>query len=330
MAGTKATAADSVTLVALTALVALATASLGCPRFEPVMPMHATTGDVDLALAFLRFRGPQVVLTSRSAAPHTLMRAWATVPSRSPCAGGVEADALIVDQGLGPAGALTPGTHQVAIRFPEGALDYALDTVADIEIEDGVCLRAPVLSQSVPLVPPKRPVLVIATGLVGNADIAGLRAVTSLEVGAGGWLGPFLVNVQLGVGAAICNAAVCGKDSSGNLNSGLAIPLALEARYGFGAGVVGRLQSAWFVGGRYAFEPVWLPAVGGERSFQVQTIGGVLGWAFGDAVPGPFRHLERAAPIEMAIPLGITVAPDGLNRQIAFTGGLELRYLLNL
>ena len=178
--------------------------------------------------------------------------------------------------------------------------------------------------------PRKRPVLVASTGLMGNPDIGGLRAVTSLEVGAGGWLGPFLVNFQVGVGAAICNAAVCGKDSSGNLNSGLAIPLALEARYSLGAGVIGRLQNAWFVGGRYAFEPIWLPTTAGQRAFQVQTLGAVLGWGFGDALPGPFRHLERAVPIEMAIPLGIAVAPDGLDRWIAFTGGLELRYLFSL
>ena len=152
---------------------------------------------------------------------------------------------------------------------------------------------------------------------------------TSIEVGAGGWLGPFLVNVRLGT-TAICNAAVCGKDSNGNLNSGLALPLALEARYGFGSGVIGRLQSAWFLGGRYAFEPVWLPVTAGERSFQLQTIGAVLGWGFGDGGPGPFRHLERAVPFEMAIPLGLALAPDGLDRRVAFTGGLELRYLLNL
>jgi hypothetical protein len=316
------------------ALALLATASLGCPRFQPTLPMHATTGDVDLALSYLRFRGPQVVLISRSTVPHTLVRAWATVPSRSPCTGGVEADALIIDEGVGEGfgagGALTPGTHQVALRFPDGSLDYTLDTVADLEIEEGACLRAPVLSQSVPLVPQKRPVLVISTGLLGNPDIGGLRAVTSLEVGAGGWLGPFLVNVQVGAGAAICNSALCGKDSSGNLNSGLAIPLALEARYGFGAGVLGRLQSAWFLGGRYAFEPVWLPATTGERSFQLQTLTAVLGWGSGDASRGPFRHLERAVPFEMAIPLGVAVAPDGLDRRVAFTGGLELRFLLNL
>ena len=311
-------------------LAALAATTLGCPRFEPTLPMHARTGDVDLTLTSVGFRGPQIGFTSRSTAPHTLMRAWMTVPSRSPCGGGLEADALTVDDGRGPAGALTPGTHRIAIRVPEHSLDYTLDIVADIEIEDGVCLRAPALSQSVPLVPPRQPVLVISTGLVGGADLSGLRAVTSLEVGVGAWYGPVLLNAQLGVGVAICTPAVCGMDSKGQLNSGLAVPLALEARYAFGGGIIGRMQSAWFLGGRYAFEPVWLPAIGGDRAFQVHTVEAVLAWGFGDAVPGPFRHVERSVPFELAVPLGVAVAPDGLERQVAFTGGFEVRYLFSL
>ncbi len=311
-------------------LAALAMGSLGCPRFQPTLPMHARTGDVDLALASVGFRGPQIVLTSRSTAPHTLLRAWLTVPARSPCAGGLEADALTVDDGRAPAGTLMPGTHTVALWFPEGSLNVTLDLVADLELEDGGCLRAPVVSQTIPLVPARRPVLVVSTGLVGNADLSGLRAVTSLEIGAGAWLGHVLVNAQAGVGAAICTAAVCGMDSQGQLHSGVAVPLALEARYAFGGGISGKLESAWFVGGRYAFEPVWLPAIGGERALRVHTLEAMLGWGFGDAVPGPVRQIERAVPFELVVPLGIAVAPGAPDRRVAFTGGFAVRFLFGL
>ncbi|HEY7373416.1 MAG TPA: hypothetical protein VIF57_14750 [Polyangia bacterium] len=312
-------------------VVALAGATVGCARFAPTVPMHARTSDVDLAVESLGVRGPQVVLASRSTAPHTVVRAWATVPSRSPCRGGLEADALTIDDGPGIGGTLTPGAHAIALRFPQGSVDFGLDTFADIEIEDGNCLRVPVLSQSVPLVPiSKPPVFTIGMGVLGNTELSGLRAVTSFEVGAGAWLGPVLLNGQVGVGAAICTELLCGKSSDGQLNSGVAVPLALEARYALGAGVIGRLQSAGFVGARYAFEPVWLPAIGGQRSLQVHTVHAVLGWGFGDAVPGPFRRLERAVPFEVAVPLGIAAAPGAPDGRVAFTGGLTLRVLFNL
>jgi hypothetical protein len=312
-------------------LAALATVALGCARFAPTVPMHARTSDVDLAVESLGVHGPQIVLASRSTAPHTMVRAWATVPSRSPCRGGLEADALAIDDGPGIGGALTPGTHAIALRFPPGSLDFALDTFADIEIENGNCLRVPVLSQSVPLVPISRPpVFVFSMGVLGNTGLSGLRAVTSFEVGAGAWIGPVLLNGQIGAGAAICAEALCGKNSGGELNSGVAIPLALEARYALGAGVIGRMQSAGFVGARYAFEPVWLPTFGGQRSLQVHTVHALLGWGFGDAVPGAFHHLERAVPFEFAVPLGIAVAPGAPDGRVAFTGGLEVRVLFNL
>jgi hypothetical protein len=310
--------------------VALAAASTGCPSFRPVSPMHATSEDVDLSLASVRFRPREFVLTSRSTMPHAVMRAWLTVPSRSPCTGGLEADTLVIDEIAGYSGALSPGTHQIALRFPENSVDYTLDTVADLEIEGGRCLRAPALSQAIPLVAEKRPVLVISTGLIGNPDLSGLSAVTSLEVGTGIWVGNLLVNGQIGVGAAICTAAVCGRTSDNGLNSGLAIPLALETRYVFGAATSGKLTSALSLGGRYAFEPVWLPALNGERSFQVQTLEGVIAWSFGDAISGPIRHAERALPFEMAVPLGVTVATGVPGGGVAFVGGVEVRYIFPL
>jgi hypothetical protein len=310
-------------------LAVLAVASLGCPRFRPTLPMHARTGDVELSVGSIRFRPQEMVLVSQSTEPHALQRAWLTVPSRSPCEGGLEADALIVDEIASVGGELSPGRHQIAIRFREGAIDYTLDTVADLEIENGLCLRVPVLTQSVPLVAEKRPILVIANGLLGGPDLSGLEAVASLEVGAGAWLGDVLVNGQLGVGAGICVAAVCGKNSDGSLNDGLALPLALEARYPLGGVVVGKLTNAFYLGGRYTFEPVWLPTLAGERSFQVQALQGILGWGFGDALPGPILHLERAVPFELADPLGVAVAP-GSSGSARFIGGVEIRYLFPL
>ena len=186
------------------------------------------------------------------------------------------------------------------------------------------------LSQSISLVPQARPVLVVSSGVVGNPDVSGLVAVTWLELGLGGWLGPILLDGQVGVAAAICSAALCDKDAQGNLRNGLAIPLAIEARTGFGATVLNGYASAWFAGGRYAFEPIWLPARGGERSFQVHTLEAVIGWGLGDPVGASFRHLERAIPLEVAVPLGLIAEPTGPNRRVAFTGGIELRYLFQL
>jgi len=313
-------------------LVALALGCAACSHYRPTLPMGARTGDVDLTLVFLRLTvRPEFVLESRSTAPHTLVRGWLTVPTRSPCGGGLEAKDLIIDEGRTQPGTLPAGVHQINVRVPiMESIDYSLDTVVDLEIEDGLCMRAPVISQSIPLLPDKHPMLVVTSGLLANPDISGLGGVASIEAGPGLWLGPIFLDVQAGIGAALCTPSACGRDSAGDVRHGLAVPFALEARYGLGSSVNPALASSFFAGSRYAFIPLRLPATDGERSFNVHTLVGVLGWGFADAAPGPFRHLEHAVPIELALPLGIVVEPNGPNRRVAFTGGMELRFLFSL
>ena len=76
--------------------------------------------------------------------------------------------------------------------------------------------------------------------------------------------------------------------------------------------------------------PFWLPLPSGSQRFTAQSAFGELGWGLLEVPPGPFRHLERAVPIEMAIPLGVTVQTGGGNAHAVFSGGLVLRYLLPL
>lgn len=316
------------------ARLAVATAialGAGCSHWQPTMSMHAHTADVDLSLEFLRMGAPrEFVLGSRSTAPHTILRGWLTVPSRSPCEGGAEVDDIVVDDGRGPPGVLPAGTHRIAVKLLPNAVDYTLDTVADLEIEDNVCLRVPVLSQTISMIPQDRPLILLSSGVTGNPDVSGMVAVTWLGLGLGRWVGPLLLDAQVGAAAAICAAATCGKDQQGNLKSGFALPTALEARFGFGSTVLNHFASAWFAGGRYTFEPIWLPATGGERSFRAHSLQAIIGWGTGDPVGASFRHLERAIPIELDVPLGVVADPSGPNRRIAFTGGVEVRYLFQL
>jgi hypothetical protein len=73
----------------------------------------------------------------------------------SPCGGGQQADQLTIDS-VPAQTDLTPGTHDIRAMLPGRAGDLSLDLVADFEIENGGCLRAPALSHSLPLAPPGR------------------------------------------------------------------------------------------------------------------------------------------------------------------------------
>jgi hypothetical protein len=113
----------------------------------------------------------------------------------------------------------------------------------------------------------------------------------------------------------------------GNLQSGPAFMLGAEARYAFAPVTINKLTSALSLGARYAYMPVSLPTFAGTERFGVQAIDGVLAWSFNDALRGPFEHLERTLPIEMAVPVGVVIGPAG---RAAFAGGLEIRFLLPL
>jgi hypothetical protein len=310
------------------------TAALGCAHFEPTLPLRARTDDVDLQLRHVSLGSNvrQAVYASRSTKPHEIAHAWLTVATRVPCTGGLEAAAVVVDDGAGALGVLPPGEHELRARFESGADDMALDLVLDVEVEDGVCLRAPAVSQSIPFEAPRRFVLATSLGIDGNADLAGLRSVVGLRVGGGGWVGPVLATAVVGLGASICNEGTCGRDSDNSLRSGLAIPAALDLRYSLGTTTRNRVTAVYLVGARYSFMSAGLPALDGDRRFAVHGFQGVLGWALSDAPRGPFLHRERTPLAEFAVPVGVYWSPDAPAPagNVVFAIGLDFRFLVPL
>ena len=130
------------------------------------------------------------------------------------------------------------------MKFDDRLSEFTLDVVLDLTIDDGACVRAPILSQIVPLEAEKRIVVVTASNIDINSELRGLGSVFDLQLGIGGWLGPVLLTAQAGVGEALCTPGVCGKESDGSLRSGTAFPFSVDARYSLGTTVVGAFTNA--------------------------------------------------------------------------------------
>jgi hypothetical protein len=311
-------------------LVALAALLGACGHFVPTVPTRSRSGDVDLELVEV-VTGPRIGLVYRSqtGASHAIRRAWLTVPSRAPCSGGAEATEIAVDGQPAPDGVLPAGAHEVRVRLEAGT-HFTLDTVVDLQIEDGLCARAPAVSQSLPFESARRTLLVTSIGLNGNGDLDGLRGLVDFRIGAARWAGPVLLSAEAGIGAATCNPAVCGMTKNGEAKSGSAVPLSADARVAFDWGTLNLLTNFGLLGARYKFTPVTLPAMDGDRHFGTHGLFGVLGWAFTDAVHGPFHHVERGPLIEMSIPIGVLVAPELATQRAAFSIGFDMRMLFPL
>lgn len=310
-------------------IVGVALQALACAtRYHPTIPMRTRSGDVSMELKVVSAGGGrELTFESRSTVPHSISYAWLTVPTRVPCSGGAEVDRITVDGDPTSAGSLSPGTHEIRARFDPADNDFLLDTVLDLQIENGGCIRAPAVSQVIPLVPLKRPLLLVSMNLDGTQNLSGLRAVVGLQAGGAVWLGPLLVAAQAGIASTTCHADDCGKNSEGMLRTGLAFPMTLDTRYKVGSVVRGRLFNVVSVGARYSFIPVSLPALEGERRLSVHGFHGVFSWAFADAVRGPFEHRERSSTFEMSIPIGVLVDPDAPSHKVAFAAAMCLRYL---
>ena len=305
----------------------LAAVAVGCARFQPVMPLRARSADVEVVLKYLRIgRFGELVFAAHAESTHVISQAWLTVPTRSPCTGGQEVNDLHVD---GHSWVLPAGDHEISVWPNTGNIDLSLDTVVDIET-DQTCIRVPAVSQSLPLDAAPRPALVSEMTVLFTPTPVGLRAFVGLEGGVGVWLGAVQVIAQAGYASAICQEWACGRDAQGNLRSGAAIPVSIEARRALGVATVNHFANVFFLEGSYTVTPFWLPLPGGDRRFTAQSVFGEIGWGFVEVPPGPLRHLERAAPIEMAIPLGVTVQTGGGNAQTVFSGGLVLRLMLPL
>ena len=168
----------------------LAVLAPACARFTPSIPTAARSGDVELRLQYLRMFGPSrgLVFGSRSAVAHTIRRGWLTVATRDPCTGGADVASISIDGGAVNDGVLPPGSHELSVRFDDGLNDYTLDVVVDLAVDDSGCLRAPAISQAIPLAAENRTVFAGGLGLVANSDLSGLRgSTTSTSASAAGW-----------------------------------------------------------------------------------------------------------------------------------------------
>jgi hypothetical protein len=311
--------------------IAASLSAAACARFTPVVATGARSGDVELRLEHVRV-GPsrELVFATRSAAPHTLQRGWVTVPTRDPCTGGADVAAIAVDRGAVVGGELPAGSHELSVKVDDHLDDLALDLVVDLQIENDACVRVPVISQSIPLEAQQRTVVIAGLELGGNGDLSGLRASTGFSVGAGHWFGPALLTAQVGGHITVCNEQTCGKDSDGNLQSGWAVPFALDARYAFGTAARNKLVSVGLVGARYSFMPLQLPALDGDRRFAVHGFQAVLAWAFDDKLNARFRHLERAMPGEFAFPIGVFIDQGAPVHRVVFAAGVDFRFYFQL
>jgi hypothetical protein len=307
-----------------------ALAPVACAHYEPTVPMRARSGDVTLDLASVTPIGPteQIAYRAHSESARAIRHAWLTVPSRQPCTGGSAATSVVVDGRPSADGSLPPSDHQLAIRLDPNPNDFALDLVVDVETDDGRCLRAPAVSQSIPLAPRRRPLAIATIEVGGNSQLSGLRSIYGFKLGLGGWLGPVLVSAEAGIGGSNCDADLCGRRSDDSLKSGLAIPAALSARVSPFATRKNRVVALAFLGARYAFTGVGLPTMDGDRRFATHAFQGVLSWALGDGVPGPFTHPERGPLAEFALPFGLIWAPGAPGDKVAFAAAMELRFLL--
>jgi hypothetical protein len=315
------------------AAIGAALGSSGCATapLQPAIPTVGRSGDVELRLDHLRI-GPrrQLVLQSRSTVPHVVRGGWLTVPTRAPCRDGARLTSVTID-GL-PTETLEPGSHEIVARFDDDLDGYGLDVVLDLQLADGGCVRSPVLSQSVPLVAGGR--FVIAGAMNGEAlagTTSGVRGLFAARLGGGAWLGDALLTAQAGIGAASCTASTCGRRDNGDLKEGLALPLEVDGRYAVGSALDGRgLMGAWRIGARYAFVPVTLPGLAGDRRLIVQTFQGVIAFAFGDPVTAPVVRRQRLMPFEVAFPVGIGLVSGIPEGGVGFAAGVDLRFVFSL
>lgn len=306
-------------------VLALAAGAVGCrgPRYEPTVPMQARTGDVDITLKYLHTLKREFTFETHSTLPHRVRNAWLTVPSRAACSDGAKTETIRVDGEA--ATVFGPGTHTVEVQFGAPGRSYREDLVVDLELEGGDCLRVPAISQSIPMQPNRPLVLIAALQAEGNADLSGLRGVAGVRLGAGGWLGPVLATAEAGIGGGLCNRTTCGQDGKGQLNNGIAFPLAASARVFPLSYTANGFFNTAMLGARYTIMPVRLPALDGDRHFAVHGLHAILGWAVGDGAQGPFWHTERTAMFEIGIPIGIWVYPDASTNTVAFGSGFDIR-----
>jgi hypothetical protein len=299
----------------------------GCATgFEPTVAMRGRSRDVDVQLLEVRASAASArfLYRTRSIVSHQLGKAWLTVADRAPCSGGAEATNLELD-GL-ETSTLVAGTHALAATF-DSRNSLRFDLVVDVELDGPGCLRAPAISQSLPMVPPRR-FLLVADLSINFTGLPDLRAVDTVGLGGAGWVGPLLLSAEAAIGAGTCNSGACGRDSGGQLRESLAFSAGADARYLLDAFSLNRIGWLFTGGLRYRVSSARLSAPATRHMATVHSAQAVLALGMADRAPGPFAHLERTPLLETAVFVGPTVDPE--SRRVATSGGIEIRVLLPL
>ncbi len=315
---------------ALLGLLAVASLAACQVAVEPQRPMRGRSEDVRLDLRRIDV-GPNVfVFDSHAAVLRRLRLAYYTVPTRVPCSGGVQARAITVDGEDGDRDQLPGGNHTLRIVFGRQSIAYDLNTVIDIETDDGTCLRTPAISQVVGLAPVSRWTLTISGEALTNTTFVGLRGIFGFAVGLGRWAGPVFVSGQVGAGQSVCAADVCGKDSNGQLRYQAALVADADLRLPLFTWEGPQASLIPSVGLHYGFASGSVPALAGAQRFSAHYLQAVLGFSMAGLTHGPFVQVPRASFYEFAIPFGVVMDPGGPDHRVAFAGGLQVRFVLPL
>lgn len=294
-----------------------------------MLEMEGRSADTKLRLVEMRMApAPEFVYASHSAVARSIQRGWLTDGTRPPCTDGIKVDEILVDGDSPASHSIPAGDHELRVRFSALRRDLELDLVLDLQVNDGTCIRAPAVNQSIPFVAKKRLAIIVATPIEGHGNLSGMNGYLAGTLGAGGWVGPTLISGALGFGGAMCNPATCAKGADGKVRHGLALPLSATVQYYPTFHRQDGILTAPFLGLRYAYVTGWLPATGGDKRVGVHGIHAFLGWSAGDGTPGPLRNMERNQLLELGIPVGIWIDPYAQGNHVAFGSGFELRLRL--
>jgi hypothetical protein len=316
-------------LVTLLTLLGILCSGCVTARYRPMVEMQGHTADATLRLVEMRMApAPEFIYRTHSSVRRVIRRGWLTEGTRAPCTDGVKVEQVLVDGEAVVQPVIPPGDHELRVQFQPLRRSLELDLVLDLLTEDGTCLRAPAVIQSIPFVTEKRLAITVGLPVEAHGNLSGMNGYVGGTVGAGGWVGPALVTATAGLGGAMCNSSVCKKSSDGKARHGAALPLAALAQYYPTIKRSEGILLAPFIGARYSYVTAWLPADDGDRRVGLHGVHALFGWGLGDGHPGPFRNMERTQLLELGIPVGVWIDPTASSKHVVFGSGFELRVRL--
>jgi hypothetical protein len=300
----------------------------GCQRVQPTVPMTARNPDLTLELREVTL-GKTIEFSYELTTPRAIQirRGYLTEPTRRACTGGAAVDEFVYDDEVSSSPKLQPGLHRLAVRkWNAGRALLELDLVLDLEAADGTCVRVPAISRSLAFETPSRLTLVASLPLDFQVPQHGLRGHAGILGGVMTWAGPLALSAEGGIGAALCTAETCGKDSNGATNNGLAFPLVFRALSLHSLGSSPGFSHFGILGARYTYLPGEIPARAGTRQIGVHGAHLMLGYATGDGLPMLVLHPERGPLFGLEVPLGVWIDPDLSDHQVVFGSGVNFRF----